>query len=139
MGVNLFQYKTIFHQKFLPHHHFHLHQVRRFGGLTNFIERWKWIRQSSTKSLSELPQYIQFPTPLLADTGGGMQASPIPFTFEGASPLLCISSPQGRKKLEIAEPRFLLCFGKAGRRLGSLTPTTLNAGRHSSFQPIPKP
>ena len=24
--------------------------------------------------------------------------SPIPFTFEGASPLLCISSPQGRKK-----------------------------------------
>ena len=59
------------------------------------------------------------------------QASPIPFTFEGASPLLCISSPQERKKLEIAEPRFLLCSGKAGRRLSSLMPTTLNAGRHS--------
>ena len=60
----------------------------------------------------------------------GNATSPIPFTFEGASPLLCISSPQGRKKLEIAEPRFLLCFGKAGRRLGfSFMPTTLNTGR----------
>ena len=60
----------------------------------------------------------------------GNATIPIPFTFEGASPLLCISSPQGRKKLEIAEPRFLLCSGKAGRRLRfSFMPTTLNTGR----------